>query len=329
MIVRPYKAGDETAMAEMIAYTLRESNREDYTPEYLEGIVNHYHPAFFTERAGDSHIYVLCDGERIVGCGGITGCWGSPTESYVFSVFVHPDYQGRGLGRMIMDALESDICFKRAWRTELASSITAVGFYQAMGYKFKDGVSAPDGNGVVRMEKRVMEITFEKKEALTFIGFHTDIAPGEGYRKCPEFWEKEYAAKYARLWQTMKPETPVEEAILAHGIGMFAICAEAETGFVYWIAGLYQGGDVPAGLELFTFPASKWAMFSIIGPIPASLQALNTYVWQEWFPTEGKRLQANGQATLEIYSAGNPQSPDYESGIWVPIADGAGSGISC
>ena len=165
-----------------------------------------------------------------------------------------------------------------------------------------------------------MTITYEKKEALAFIGFHIGIAPGEGYRKCPEFWEKEYAAKYARLWQTMKPETPVEEAILAHGIGMFAICAEDETGFEYWIAGLYKGGDVPAGLELFTFPASNWAMFSTKGPIPASLQSLNTYVWQEWFPTEGKLLHANGQASIEVYSAGNPQSPDYDSGIWVPIS---------
>ena len=117
----------------------------------------------------------------------------------------------------------------------------------------------------------------------------------------------------------MKPETPVEEALLAHRIGMFAICADADTGFDYWIAGLYKGGDVPAGLDLFSFPASNWAIFSTKGPIPASLQALNTFVWQEWLPTEGRRLHANCQATLEVYSAGNPQSPDYESGIWVPI----------
>ena len=166
-----------------------------------------------------------------------------------------------------------------------------------------------------------MNVIYEKKPAMTFIGFHTEIKPNEGYQKCPEFWDREYNEKYARLWQTMKPETPVEEAILANGIGMFAICADAETGFEYWIAGLYKGGDVPAGLELFTFPASNWAMFSTKGPIPASLQSLNTYVWQEWFPTEGKHLQANGRATLEVYSAANPKSPDYESGIWVPIAE--------
>lgn len=154
IVVRPFEKGDETAMAQMIAYTLRVSNRDDYSPEYLEDIVGHYPPVFFSEHAEDAHFYVLCDGKRIIGCGGITGRWGSPTESYVFSVFVHPDYQGRGLGKMIMDALESDEFFLRASRTELNSSITAAGFYQKLGYAFKDGITTPDEAGVIKMEKR-------------------------------------------------------------------------------------------------------------------------------------------------------------------------------
>ena len=40
----------------------------------------------------------------------------------------------------------------------------------------------------------------------------------------------------------MQPQTPVEAAILANGIGMFAICAESENGFAYWIAGRYVMG---------------------------------------------------------------------------------------
>ena len=90
-----------------------------------------------------------------------------------------------------------------------------------------------------------MKLTYEKNKEMTFIGYHTEIKPDEGYIKCPEFWDKGFNEKYARLWQTMKPETPIEEAILSNGIGMFAICAESENGFEYWIAGLYQGGDVP------------------------------------------------------------------------------------
>ena len=166
-----------------------------------------------------------------------------------------------------------------------------------------------------------MHISYEKKDAMTFIGFHTEIRPEEGYRKCPEFWEKEYAAKYGRLWQTMKPETPVEEAVLANGIGTFAVCVESENGFTYWIAGLYRGGEVPEGLELYSFPEGGWAMFTVKGPIPGALHALNDYVWQEWFPTEGKKRQADGRATVEAYSVGDPRSADYESGIWVPVKE--------
>ena len=40
-----------------------------------------------------------------------------------------------------------------------------------------------------------MEVIYEKKKEMTFIGYHTEIRPEEAYQKCPEFWDKEYAAK--------------------------------------------------------------------------------------------------------------------------------------
>ena len=166
-----------------------------------------------------------------------------------------------------------------------------------------------------------MNVTYENKEELTLIGYHTKIRMDEGSRKCPEFWDKEYAAKFARLWQTMQPENAVEQAVLDNKIGMYAICVDGDETFTYWIAGPYQGGEVPEGLELYTFPAGKWAIFSAKGPMPESLQSLNTAVWEEWFPAEGKRMHANVHATLEMYSDGNPQSPDYESWILIPIED--------
>ena len=163
-----------------------------------------------------------------------------------------------------------------------------------------------------------MNILYEKKTAMTFIGFHTNIAPEEGYQKCPEFWDKAFNERYARLWQTMKPETDVERAILENGIGMYAICADNPEGSTYWIAGLYKGGDVPEGLDLYTFPESDWAVFSAKGPLPGSLQTLNTQVWNEWAP-QIRQIYDVGSSCLEIYSAMNPQSPNYECGIQVPI----------
>lgn len=152
--VRPFKRGDENGMSEVIAHTLLVSNKNDYFPEYLNAAAAEHSPSFFTEREKDTHFYVVCDRKKIIGCGGITGYWGSMTESYLLSVFVLPDYQGRGLGRKIIEALEADEFFQRAWRTEVGSSLTATGFYQKMGYVFKNGVTVPDEAGVVRLEKR-------------------------------------------------------------------------------------------------------------------------------------------------------------------------------
>lgn len=164
-----------------------------------------------------------------------------------------------------------------------------------------------------------MKLQYEHKPAMTLIGFSTMIKSGEGYVRCPEFWDKEYAQKYARLWQTKNPETPMERAILKNSIGRFAICDEKEDGFAYWIAGLYQGDEVPEGLALYTFPESDWAIFSAKGPLPGSLQNLNTSIWQEWYPNEGRQYMGNGNAMLEVYAPGDMQSIDYECGIWVPV----------
>ena len=70
------------------------------------------------------------------------------------SIFVLPDYQGKGLVRKIVETLEADEYFRRAWRTEVGSSLTAVSFYRKMGYEFKDGITDTDEYGVVRLEKK-------------------------------------------------------------------------------------------------------------------------------------------------------------------------------
>ncbi len=64
-----------------------------------------------------------------------------------------PEYQGRGIGRQIIQTLEQDEFFKRAKRIEIPASITGLKFYQKMGYHFKDGNSSLDGEQLYRLEK--------------------------------------------------------------------------------------------------------------------------------------------------------------------------------
>lgn len=155
---------------------------------------------------------------------------------------------------------------------------------------------------------------------MTFIGYYTSIKIDEGYEKCPEFWDKEYAEKYHSLFETMNSENDEEQAVLDNGIGMYALCVNDKNVFQYWITGEYKGGKVPENFSLFTFPESQWALFSTKGPIPSSIQELNTYIWDEWMKKEGQELGAKVDATIEVYSVGNHRSPEYESGIWIPIS---------
>ena len=89
----------------------------------------------------------------IIGCGAIGPYWGSETESSLFTIFVLPEHQGRGIGRKIVQTLEQDEFALRAKRIEIPASITACEFYRKMGYDYKNGVNTVDDEMLFRLEK--------------------------------------------------------------------------------------------------------------------------------------------------------------------------------
>ncbi len=151
--IRPYRKEDSEELSSLVAYTLEKSNGRDYTSQYLRDIARMYSPEFFLREASKTHFYVVHDRERLIGCGGIQESTENKEASYLLSIFVLPEYQGKGIGKRIMEVLERDEYFLHSSRAELCSSITAVEFYRKQGYEFKDGISVPDGNGVIKMVK--------------------------------------------------------------------------------------------------------------------------------------------------------------------------------
>ena len=156
---------------------------------------------------------------------------------------------------------------------------------------------------------------------LTVIGYSIVIKSGEGNTKCPEFWN-EYAQKFSRLFQTMKPETPEEQAVIDNKIGQYAVCrclkSEGQDGFFeYMICGEYQGGPIPEGMKLLTIPESDWAEFRCKGALPKTLQDLYDAAYNEWLK-DNPDYQGLG-IDIESYTPGNPASPDYECGFILPV----------
>lgn len=151
--VRRFQPSDANEVSALIIKTLRITNSKDYSAEYIENDVKQFSPEGVIKRAGWTHFYVVCDGDIIVGCGAIGPYWDKEDESSLFNIFVLPEYQGKGIGRKIIETLESDAYFLRAKRIEIPASITACAFYRKMGYTYKDGVDVPDEEQLFRLEK--------------------------------------------------------------------------------------------------------------------------------------------------------------------------------
>lgn len=151
--VRRFESGDAAAVSALVIETMRTSNTKDYGAAFIEQTVEHFGPESILKKAGWTHFYVVTDGEKIVGCGAIGPYWDKEDESCLFTIFVHPACQGRGIGRLIIQTLEEDEYFLRAKRIEVPASITALGFYKKMGYAHKGGVVQLDDEQHYPMEK--------------------------------------------------------------------------------------------------------------------------------------------------------------------------------
>ena len=151
--VRRFRNSDANEVSALIIKTLRTTNMKDYSEEYIENDVKMFSPEGVIERAAWTHFYVVCVGNVIVGCGAIGSYWGKEDESSLFNIFVLPEYQGKGIGRKIIEALESDDLFLRAKRIEIPASITACSFYRKMGYTYKNGIDVVDEEQLFRLEK--------------------------------------------------------------------------------------------------------------------------------------------------------------------------------
>ncbi len=151
--IRRFQKEDAQAVSELIIHTLRTSNSKDYSKEYIENDVKMFTPEGVIQRASWAHFYVGCDGANIVACGAIGAYWGKEDESSLFNIFVLPEYQGLGIGRKMIETLESDPLFLRAKRIEIPASITACEFYKKMGYTYKNGIDTIDDEQLYRLEK--------------------------------------------------------------------------------------------------------------------------------------------------------------------------------
>ena len=127
MKIRRFKPVDATLVSEVIWTALDINNSKDYGQDVLLNLKTVYSPRQLCTLSQSRTFLVVEDEGNIVGVGGIE-------KDFISSVFVDPSQQGKGIGRLIMNALEAIAKEKQIECVFLHSSLTAESFYAKIDY---------------------------------------------------------------------------------------------------------------------------------------------------------------------------------------------------
>ena len=151
MEVREFELGTEKEISDLIRRTLVEVNSVDCPKWEIDYLYEAYTPERIIKNAAEGHTYVLWEDGKIIGTGTI-GSVGE-AESEIYGAFLLPEYIGKGFGRKLFDLLESDPLFTGADRVWLTASITALKFYEKIGYTYEGGYCHLNEENLIVMEK--------------------------------------------------------------------------------------------------------------------------------------------------------------------------------
>lgn len=150
----------------------------------------------------------------------------------------------------------------------------------------------------------MLEYKIVEKQQFTVVGLARMFHPDTSYQAIPEFWSEVMAME----------KTPV--------CGKYGICLDqnaADRTFEYLIADDYiPWKEIPDGCVTRVIPASTWAVFPCRGPLPQTLQDVNTRMWSEWLPS-CKSYRLGASLNIEMYAPPTPDPKDTYCEIWLPV----------
>ncbi len=146
------------------------------------------------------------------------------------------------------------------------------------------------------------EIEIVERPAFDVAALERRFVPDRCQEEIPAFWSEYHRAGWS-------------EKVC----GRFGICYGCDgTTFAYAIGDMLADGlTVPAGYRRLEIPASRWAIFRCVGPLPKSIQDASGYLHEEWKPEP--EYEVDSHHLIEEYTYGDIQSPDYTCFLWVAL----------
>ena len=127
-LIRNATNADALAISRIIIGTLRESNALDYSSAIIDQVESSFSQSAILDLLTRRQVLVATTDSHIVATASLD-------QDVVRSVFVDPTWQGKGIGRQLMAMIQSIAIKDGVSLLRVPSSITAQGFYAALGFK--------------------------------------------------------------------------------------------------------------------------------------------------------------------------------------------------
>jgi GNAT superfamily N-acetyltransferase len=147
--IREFGLADLETVKELVDHTIDVCYPADYCQEAVDFFKAHHSIEKIERSYKSDYIIILTVGEEIVGTGTLTG-------DEIVRVFVQPDHQGCGYGKVIMQILEEKARQNGIGRVRIDASLPSLDFYRAQGYMTTEVTFHPVANN--------MRLDYEKME---------------------------------------------------------------------------------------------------------------------------------------------------------------------
>lgn len=146
-IVQAAEVEDAARLSTLIQRVIRVSNAVDYGAESAEITALNFSEERMVARLKKQHVLMYAADGMLVGTA-------SFREGYIKSLFVEPDWQGKGVGGVLLAAIEAYVLERGLAELFVHSSITAHEFYLRKGYQDISFIEHPVAS-VYDMSKRL------------------------------------------------------------------------------------------------------------------------------------------------------------------------------
>lgn len=131
LVIRYFKPRDARAVQAVVYDALINTNTQDYPQRIIDRMRKRFTADFFIEKATEDAVFVAEYQEVIIGTARLD-------KNLITNMFVASHAQGQGVGRALTQALEEHAQKKGYRFARLYASLSAIGFYERLGYEQVD-----------------------------------------------------------------------------------------------------------------------------------------------------------------------------------------------